>query len=114
MIRVLVLIGMLVGCGPSARQVQINTMLSGLSTTSDAFVAWDVAHQRQILDKAATLEEGQKTIAAYREIQAKVVAALKDAYTALGTAKILNDAHTISNALAAFTIALKAWEDIQK
>ncbi len=110
----LLLVGLMFSCGASARDVQINAMVMGLNTTSDAFVSWDVAHQERLLDKATSIEEGTSAIAAYRVKQAQFLAVLRIAYNSLATAKILNDTHTLSTAIETFTLALKAWEDVQK
>ncbi len=107
------LVLLLVACGPTARQAQVNVMLSGLNAASDGFVAFDKAHQADIVAKAPSETEGIAALGVYRATRARVLAALAVAYQSLATAAILDGPHTLASAVSATLMAKQAWDDLR-
>ncbi len=105
-------------CGPSARQVEINTTLKGLNVASDAFVIYSHEHTEQIIKacdpKVTTEDECKANVASYRAKEAKVVALLSAAYNSLAAAITINDKHTLAAALSAVVLAKTAYDDLKK
>lgn len=94
-------LGMTVGCAASTRQTTIKTALVTVDTTRDAFVAYDVAHQADIVQKAASIDDGKAQLAAYRVTRATVVTVLDSAYHAIAAAAVANDDPSLTGIEAA-------------
>lgn len=90
-LALLFLFSLAVACGPTARQKALQTTLTTLNTSRDAFVAWDGEHQQAIVKQAPSLEKGQATLDLYRSKREKVVLGFSAAYAALAAAAINTD-----------------------
>lgn len=106
------------GCGPTARQVEINAMHAGLNAASDGFVIFSHTRAEEIIkrcDPKVTSEaECKAKVDAYRIKEAAVMAALTIAYTALSSAIVLKDKPTFDAATAAVGMAQKAYEALKE
>jgi hypothetical protein len=89
------------GCGASARTKVLQTTLTVTNAARDAYVSWDAAHQREIVDAAKTLDESKAKLAEYRATQAKVVTLFEGVYRAIAVATLLKDDPTSLANLAA-------------
>lgn len=92
LLRILLTSAFLVmACGPSARDKAIHQTFVGLNAARDGFIAWDKTHQAEIVEKAATKDEGTASLAAYRAERATVIAAFELAYHTIATAVLVDD-----------------------
>jgi hypothetical protein len=107
-IPVLLLLSLAVACGPTARQKALQTTLTTLNTSRDAFVAWDAEHQTTIVKQAPSLEKGQETLTFYRAQREKVILGFSAAYAAVAAAAINTDD---PNALAQAITSIKTVYD---
>lgn len=113
--RILLLVVLtLVACGASARQRTISATLLGVDTAKSAFVAFDGAHQLQLVEAATSKEVGAAKLASYRDRRVKLVVAFEGAYRSLAIAAILNDdPSSLANLVAAAKVALDEWRSLQ-
>ena len=90
---VVVLALLAVGCGgasfTSTAHKALNTSLASTNAARDQFLAWDKAHQMEIVDVADTKEAAQAGLAAYRAKRLPVIKAFTIAYTSIGAAASL-------------------------
>lgn len=80
------------GCGGSFTDTANKTLSTSLAATNaarDQFISWDKAHQMELVDAAATKEEAEAALAAYRAKRVKVIRAFTIAYTSIGAAAAL-------------------------
>jgi hypothetical protein len=85
-----VLLLLAAGCGGASftdtTSKTLNTSLAATNAARDQFIAWDKAHQLEIVDGADTKEEAQAALAAYRAKRAPVLKAFTIAYTSIAAA----------------------------
>lgn len=99
----LVLLIVLMACGPSARQQTLRTMYTGATTAQAGFVAWDKEKMLSLSREATTLEDLQVKIAKYKEARSPVVDAFEVVYRGLAAAALLDeDQASLVSAVGAF------------
>lgn len=81
----------LAACGGRAAMIEhagqgLSVTLNAVNAARDQFMAWDEAHQKDILASNPTREGFDTAIKAYRAKQAKVLQAFTVAYGVIGTA----------------------------
>lgn len=108
---VVLAIVMIASCGASARDKTIRATFVATSSARDAFHAWDVSHQHDLVDGATSRDDALARIQAYRETQVRVIAAFETVFRAVGTAAILSDdSKSLASLLSAFAEAKSAVE----
>lgn len=85
-----VLLVLITACGGSSftekAHSSLGTALVATNAARDEFLAWDKAHQLELVDAAPTAEAAKASLAAYRAKRAPVLHAFTVAYTAIGAA----------------------------
>lgn len=87
-----VVLVVLAACSGSFAERANRTLTTSLAVTNaarDQFLAWDAAHQQEIVATSATREEAESRLAAYRTKRVAVVKAFTYAYVTIGTAAAL-------------------------
>lgn len=82
----------LVACSGSVKQradTALSTALAATNAARDQFLAWDKAHQLELVEAAQTREQGEASLAAYRAKRAPVLHAFTVAYASIGAAAAL-------------------------
>lgn len=74
------------GCGPSGRQLVVQSSLQAANTARDAFVQVDRSLQKAIVEQAPTVDLAQDGLRAYRERRDRVLIAFASAYSAIAAA----------------------------
>lgn len=112
-ITTLLLALVLLACGASARQHTISAALVAADASRDAFVAFDAAHQQQLVATAASLDDGRQRLEAYRKQRDPIVQGFAMAYRAIATAAILTDDPTsIPNMIRAASMLRDALKEL--
>jgi len=93
-------------CGASARTQALRVGLVALNGARDTLLVTSKAREAQIVEHAATKEEGRAQLDAWRATVDKIAVAIEDGYRAIYGAAILNDVKSASAAGAAVTKAL--------
>jgi len=78
-----------VGCGAGFTDKANSTLATSLAATNaarDQFVAWDKAHQKELVDQAATRDAAEGALKSYRAKRGPVLKAFTAVYTAIATA----------------------------
>jgi len=78
----------LTACALDSQQKAVRAGLISVDATRDGFLAWDKAHQQQLVDQAATAADSDKALTAYRANRAVLVQAFVAVYHALAVAAI--------------------------
>lgn len=109
-LRLLVVVGLLAlsACGASQRSRALRVGLTSLNVARDTMLAVSKERERQIVEHAATKEQGRTELDAWRTKVDKVALALEVGYRAIYAASILNDAKSASDAVTAVAIAVAA------
>ena len=94
----------LASCAPSTRQTTISATLTALDTGRVAYVTYDGAHQKDLVDKASSREAAMQALVDYRQTQSKVEAAFAVGYRAVAVAQQLQDDQSFQSMLAAALI----------
>jgi hypothetical protein len=89
------------GCGAPTRKDTIEAALIAVNTSSEAFAAWDLARQREILAANASRDTYNVQITAHREAQARVLARFNAVYRLITIAATKNEPHSTWDALTA-------------
>lgn len=76
------------GCGASQRQSALAKTLLAVDTARVGFIAWDDAHQQDLVAKAPSYAEGAAALEAYRKQRAPVLLAFELAYQAIARAAL--------------------------
>lgn len=100
--RRLLLVLCLVGC--SSRAEALHTSLVALDAAQSGFLAYDAAHQAQLVDAGSDGASVRASLAAYRAARDKATGPtglLTTAWRALAVAEDLNDAPSLQTAEAA-------------
>lgn len=87
--RIVPLVLILAACGGSFTDRANKTLATSLAATNaarDQFLAWDKAHQLELVDGSTTKDEAEAKLAAYRMKRQPVLKAFTLAYTAIGAA----------------------------
>lgn len=108
-----VVLGAAPGCGASQRTNAIHASVIAVDAARDGFVAYDAAHQHQIVDQATSLETGRADLAAYRAKRDPVVNAFIIAYRALALAATQTDDPSLTAALAKAAELLQSIEKLK-
>lgn len=95
-------------CSASKRQDTIRATLVGLNSARDGYTRWDLQHQKAIVEKATSREEGETKLSTYRERQATVVSSFEIAYRTLALAATQTDDPSLSAALTVSAELLEA------
>jgi len=101
------------GCGGNQRQQALRTNLVAINAARDGFVAWDAAHQSQIVAVATSAEEGRVKLDAYRTARAKLVDTFEIVYRAISVAAVQEDGPSLAAALRASKQLLDSIEKLQ-
>ena len=96
------------GCGADQRQKTLRAAFIGTNAARDGFATWDASHQKAIVDKAATREDGERELAAYRASRVPIVETFEAVYRALALAATQTDDPSLRAALAASAELLEA------
>jgi hypothetical protein len=99
-------------CGASKRQKTLHGALVSMNLARDGFTIWDADHQKTIVEKATSREEGERELAAYRLKRTPVVAGFEVAYRVLALAATQTDDPSLKAALAASAELLAAIKSI--
>lgn len=87
---VLLLVAVAAGCGGGSftdhAHRSLNTALAATNAARDEFVAWDKAHQLELVDAAATKEAAEAALTAYRSKREPVLRAFTITYTTIAAA----------------------------
>lgn len=75
--------------------------LVALNTARDTFVMWDGQHQKGLVAKAESLEDGKKLLADYRSRRQTVVQGFIVAYSALAAAALEDKTEALIEAAVA-------------
>jgi hypothetical protein len=102
----------MMACGASARQKEINTALSVTNTARDAFHAWSLPHERAILAASKDDATFKTEIAKYRNEQVKVEQLFAAVYNAIAAAATVNDQQSITSLEAAGLILTSELKDL--
>lgn len=95
-------------CTGSQRSKTLRASVLAVNAARDGMLVYDATHQKAIVDKATSREEGERELAAYYTKRTPVVAAFEVAYRALAVAATANDDPSYRAALAAAKSALDA------
>lgn len=98
------------GCSATTRQDTIKAALITTDAARDGLLAYDVAHQHEIVSAATSLEDGKAKLASYRATRDRLVAGMDAAYRALVVAALANDKVSLENAQAAVA---QIWAAVQ-
>lgn len=108
------LIALLLGaCGANARTRTLRVSLVSLNVARDTMLTVSKERETQIVEHAATKEEGRTQLDAWRASVDKVVVAIDDGYRAIYGAAILDDAKSVSDAVAAVAKVLALVKDLK-
>ncbi len=77
---------LLTSCGPSERNRALTTSLAALNAARDSFLAYDAAHQADLVRAAPSEEAGKLTLIEYRARRLGVLEAFVAAYSLLSVA----------------------------
>jgi hypothetical protein len=97
----LVLYACLPACGPGARTRTLRAGLISLNVARDTMLAVSKEREAQIVEHAATKEQGRAELDAWRKRVDTAATALEVGYRAIYTASILDDAKSLTDATAA-------------
>ena len=86
-------------CGANKRQDTLRSTLVGLRAARDGFTAWDLSHQKSIVEAATSREEAESKVAAYRERRTSILSSFEAAYLALALAATQSDDPSLKSAL---------------
>lgn len=81
----------LAACGSNQRQETLHSALVAANVARDGFAAWDLAHQKQIVEKATSREQAEAELAAYRAKRDGIIARFEEAYRAIAVAATQDD-----------------------
>ncbi len=107
------LVALLVACGASTRTKALRLNLAALNGTRDTVRAASKEREVQIIEHAASKEEGRAQLDAWRATIDKVTAAIDDGYDAIWAASIFDDVKSVSDAGAAVAKALELVKTIK-
>lgn len=88
----LVVLVVVTACSGSIKQradTALSTALLATNAARDQFLAWDKAHQLELIAAAQTRAQGEAALAAYRAKREPVLHAFTVAYAAIGAAAAL-------------------------
>jgi hypothetical protein len=95
-------------CSGNKRQDTLRATVIGVNAARDGFTNWDAAHQKTIVEKATSREEGEAQLVAYREKRAPIVATFEVVYRAIALAATQTDDPSLRSAVAAGAALLEA------
>lgn len=101
-------LGVVAACGASQREKAVRASVVAVNAARDGFEAWDAAHQKAIVDKATSREDGEAKLAAYRASRDPIVHGFEIAYRLLAVAATQTDDPSLRAALAAAASAVEA------
>ena len=110
---ILLLLIFFAACGASARTKTLRVSLVSLNAARDTLLALSKERETQIVDHAATKEEGREQLDTWRASVDKVVAAIDLGYHAIYAAAILDDAKSLEAAVTATAQALEQLKDLK-
>lgn len=88
-------------CGAHQREITLKATLGAVETARTTFVMWDGKHQLELVQGAATREQGEKELADYRARRALAVDAFVTTVLLIATAATLSDDLSMAKAVAA-------------
>lgn len=88
-------------CGATAREKALKVSYASLTVAQRSFVEWDKYQQRQIVEKAQSLEAGKKALEVYREKRQPIVIGFSVAWSALAAASLYDEPGWIKAAVEA-------------
>lgn len=113
MTRISILVALLlISCGPSVRDKALSTTFASLNTASSAFLAYDRAHQADLVAQAPDRAGAEAELANYRRRRAPVQDAFVAAYRGLTAALLLNDDVSLANVIQAAAIVAEELADL--
>jgi hypothetical protein len=89
-----------IACGPNRRTQTLQATIHAVNAARDGFVAWDLAHQSELVKKAGTREEAVVAIDAYRTSREVIVQGFTAAYRGIAVAATQGDEASLRAALA--------------
>jgi hypothetical protein len=89
----------IVACGPNRRTRTLQATVTAINAARDGFVAWDLAHQKELVAKASHRAEALALVEEYRASREFVVVAFGAAYRAVAIAATQGDEQSLKDAL---------------
>jgi hypothetical protein len=86
--RALILAIAVISAACSNHQAGLRDSLATLNAARDGFIAWDDAHQADLVRRATSLEQGKADLLRYRTEREKIVGAFELAYKVIATAAL--------------------------
>lgn len=108
----IILLLVLVACGPSQREQTIKITLTRVNQARDAFIVLDQKIQAAIVDSAKTFEEGVARLEAYRQKRALAVQGFEIAYRMIAIAATSDDDKSLLTMLATMREIISAVETL--
>jgi len=99
-------------CTKAQRQDTLRASLLSVNAARDSFVAWDLAHQQGLVDRATTREEATQAVSEYRVTQGKVTEWFATAYQALAVAATQSDDASFTQAVDAVRELLRDLQQV--
>lgn len=96
------------GCAASQRETTIKTALVTVDSARDGFLAYDRAHEQQLVAEAVNADDARARLAVYQAKRAKVDPLFAIAYRSMAAAQLLNDDPSITSMQAAIVSLLDA------
>ena len=96
---ILPLILLFAGCAARQRGKTIESTFHALDAAKDGFVIWDGTHQKSIVNRATSFEEGRIKLFVYREKREKIITAFETAYRAIALAALDKSETNVEEAL---------------
>lgn len=78
-------------CNGNQRSRTLHAALIATNVARDGFVAWDAAHQAQLVESATSRAEAEAALAAYRGRRDKLISDFERVYRAIATAATQTD-----------------------
>lgn len=88
------------GCAGNQRQAVLSKTLVAVDAARIGFIVWDDAHQQELVEAAASYEEGAAALEAYRKRRAPVLLAFELTYQAIARAALEDGDITLASAKA--------------
>jgi hypothetical protein len=108
------LLAVLVGCGANYRQRTVKASVQSVNAARDGFVKWDLSIQLEIVKQAASRDEAEYKLKAYRTARLFVLDLFEAVYRALAVAATETDAASLNEALKQLQKLFKALEALKE
>ncbi len=96
------------GCAGSQREDTIRAALISVDSARDGFLAYDRAHEQQLVAEAVSADDAQAKLKAYQAKRAKVDPLFTGAYHGIAAAELLNTDQSLTSMQAAIAQLIDA------